>query len=144
MKTVPYLNFNGNCREAFQTYAEVLGGKIEALVTFGETPAAEGCPAQTHDQVMHACMTIGEDGMLMASDCPPEMYLKPQAVYVSIHPETVADCERIYNALSPGGEIVMPLQATFWSTSFAMFTDRFGTPWMINCAEQPAGAEGCG
>lgn len=132
MRAVPYLNFNGNCREAMTTYAAVLGGQITAMFTHAETPAGAHCPPEMQDTIMHARLDLGDGGTLMGSDCPPHMYVKPQALYVSLHPETAAVADRIFAELSPGGEVVMPIQETFWAERFAMFTDRFGIPWMIN------------
>jgi PhnB protein len=72
----------------------------------------------------------------MASDCPPGRFVKPQGFSVNVTAKTPSDAERIYRALSEGGQVTMPLAETFWALKFAMFTDRFGTPWMINC-ERP-------
>ena len=81
MKINPYLNFNGDCEEAFKFYEKTLGGKIEAMMPHGETPAAEHVPKEWHSKIMHACLIV-DDIMLMASDAPPGMYNKPQGLYV--------------------------------------------------------------
>lgn len=128
----PYLFFAGNCEEAFKFYAELLGGKISMMLTHAETPAASQVGPDWQNKVIHAYMTIG-DTVLMASDAPPEHREKPQGFSVNISVETPAEAERIYKALAEGGKVQMPLQKTFWALSFAMLTDRFGTPWMINC-----------
>jgi PhnB protein len=137
MKAVPYLVFNGNCREAFGVYHEVLGGQIAAMFTHADTPAATHCPPEMQDTIMHARLELGE-GTIMGSDAPTNMYQKPQGFHVSIHPSSVEEAERIYAALSEGGEIFMAIQETFWAERFAMFADRFGSPWMIN-VEKPMG-----
>jgi PhnB protein len=136
MRMTPYLNFNGTCREALAFYAEVFGGKIESAMTYGESPMREHMEADWHDNVMHAHMTIG-DVDLMAADVPPSMYQKPQGFGVSIHVTDPADAERIFAALAEGGTVTMPIQETFWAARFGMLSDRFGTPWLVNCA--PAG-----
>ena len=127
----PYLNVNGDCAEAFRLYAEVLGGKIEMMSTYGDMPGEEQ-PPELKDRVMHVRMTVG-DRVLMGSDSPPEYFQKPQGIHVSINVDQVSEAERIYNALSAGGTVTMPLEKTFWAEAFAMFVDRFGTPWMVNC-----------
>jgi len=127
-----YLLFDGKCEEALTLYAKVLGGKIENILPFEGSPAAESVPAEFRKRVLHAMMRIG-DQMLMASDCPPGKYEKPQGFSVNISVKTPADAERVYAALSAGGKITMPLSETFWARKFGMFVDKFGTPWMINC-----------
>lgn len=134
MRVTPYLSFRTECRQAFELYASVLGGKVD-LFTFGGSPAAEHVGPDMQDLVMHATLDMG-DALIMGSDSPAEMYQRPQGTHVSLHPTDPAEAERIYAALSEGGQITMPLQETFWAARFGMFTDRFGTPWMINCDRQ--------
>ena len=136
MKFTPYLNFKGDCKEAFEFYAKTFGGTIDAMMPFEGTPAAEHVPPDQQSQIMHACLSVG-DQTLMASDCFGGMYQKPSGMSVSIHFDTADEGRRVFDALAQGGEIVMPFEPTFWSSGFGMVTDRFGTPWMINC--QPAG-----
>jgi PhnB protein len=137
MRFVPYLNFDGRCAEAFRFYERVLGGRIEMLMTHGESPIAGDVPTEWHDRVMHACLSVGGQ-QIMASDGPPGQHEKPQGLYVSIHVEGTAEAERIFRELAEGGSTVMPIGETFWSPRFGMCVDRFGTPWMVNCA--PVGA----
>ncbi|HEU0013455.1 MAG TPA: VOC family protein [Longimicrobium sp.] len=128
----PYLNFNGNCAEAMRFYADVLGGSLEFMATFGESPMAEQTPPEQRDLVMHA--TIVVDGQrIMASDAPGGYYSRPQGLYVSLGIPEPDRARRVFDALSEGGSIQMPFEPTFWASGgFAMFTDRFGTPWMIS------------
>jgi PhnB protein len=135
MKIVPYLNFAGNCGEAFKTYQELLGGKLE-IMTYANSPMAADVSAEWRDKVMHAYLDLGTFA-LMASDVPPQRYAPMQGVEVSLHPETTVEAERLFKRLSEGGKVVMELQETFWASRFAMFVDRFGTPWMINCSKTP-------
>jgi len=132
MRATPYLNFDGTCAEAFRHYERVLGGTILYLQTHGDSPMRNNVGPEWHDRVMHALFQAGEL-QLMASDAPPSHYEKPSGVYVSLHLDSAAEADRIYAELSEGGEVKMPLQETFWAERFAMFSDRFGTPWMINC-----------
>ena len=136
MKLNAYLNFNGNCGAAFRFYERCLGGKIEMMMTHGESPMAEQTRPEWRDRIMHTRLVIG-DAVLMGSDAPPEMFQTPQGFSVSISVETPAEAERIFNALSEKANVRMPLQQTFWAARFGMLTDQFGIPWMVNC-EQPA------
>jgi PhnB protein len=132
MQVTPYLNFNGDCEAAFRFYERVLGGKIEAMMTHGESPIAGEVPPNWHSRILHARLVIG-DAVLMASDSPPEMYQQPQGLFVSIGLQDVADAERIFQALAEGGSVTMPIEKTFWAERFGMLVDRYGIPWMINC-----------
>jgi PhnB protein len=128
----PYLIFNGNCADAFKLYEQALGGKIEAMMTFAGTPAAEHVPADWSDKVLHATMKI--DGQtLMASDAPPGQYQQPQGLSVSISLNDRERAERIFNALAEGGTIQMAFEKTFWAAGFGMCVDKFGIPWIVNC-----------
>jgi PhnB protein len=135
MQLNPYLFFKGNCKEAFTFYEKVLGGKISAMMTHGETPAAEHTKPEWQDKIIHARMTFG-DQVLMASDAPPEHYRPMQGFSVSLSVEEPAEADRIFKAFSEGGEVTMPIQETFWAHRFGMLVDRFGTPWMINCEKK--------
>ena len=128
----PYLLFNGNCAAGFKFYEQTLGGKIEALMTFNGSPAAEHAPSEWGDKILHASMTIG-DQRVMASDAPPGQYKQPQGISVSIGLSDRDKGERIFNALAEGGTTTMPFAKTFWASGFGMCTDRFGIPWMVNC-----------
>lgn len=132
----PYLTFDGRCREAFEFYADALGGRITSMFPFGDTPAAEHMPTGWGDKIMHAHLSVG-DRDLMGSDAPPGRYEKPQGFSVSLQFTKVDESERVFAALSEGGNVIMPLQQTFWAARFGMLVDRFGIPWMINC-ENPS------
>jgi PhnB protein len=136
MELTPYLNFNGDCAEAFSFYERVLGGKIVMMQTHGESAMKDQTAPDWHDKVLHARLVV--DGkMLMGSDAPPDGYVAPQGLFVSVSVKSAADGERIFKALTDGGTVNMPLQTTFWSPGFGMAVDRFGTPWMVN-TEQAA------
>ncbi|MDQ3557459.1 MAG: VOC family protein [Gemmatimonadota bacterium] len=131
MQFTPYLNFDGQCAEAFRFYEQVLGGELE-MQTHGDSPIAGEVPPETHDLILHARLKVG-DALLMASDSPSEHYEKPQGLYVSIQVDDPADAERIFHALAENGKVTMPIEKTFWAERFGMLVDRFGTPWMVNC-----------
>ena len=137
MELSPYLNFDGQCREAFTFYEKVLGGKIQFIQTHGESPMKDHVSADWQDKVLHVRMEV-DNFALMGSDAPPEHYQKPQGWSVSIGVKSHDEGARIFKALSEGGRVSMPFDKTFWSPGFGMLVDRFGTPWMINCeAPQP-------
>ncbi len=135
MKLTPYLNFNGQCEEAFERYAKCLGGKILLKMTYGESPMpAEQTPPGWSGKLLHATLAIG-DQLLQGADTPAEH--KPRGFAISISLDDAAEAERIFVALAEGGTVQMSIQETFWALRCGMVTDRFGTPWMINC-EKPA------
>lgn len=134
MKFNPYLFFDGQCEEAFRFYEQTLGGKIESMLTHEGTPAACNVSPEWGKKIPHARMTIG-DTVWMASDAPPGHYQKPQGFSVNISVNKPEEAERIYQALAEDGSVQMALQQTFWATRFAMLSDRFGVPWMINCEQ---------
>lgn len=135
MKLNPYLNFPGNCEEAFKTYAKVLGGEIVAMLTYGEMPGDHPIPDEMRKKIAHARLIVG-DQVLMASDAGPERFKPMQGVSVTLNIPEPAEAERVYNALIEGGSAIMPLEETFWARKFGVLVDRFGTQWMVNC-EKP-------
>jgi len=126
-----YLFFNGNCAEAMRFYERTLGGKLEKIMTYADSPEPEQCPAGAGNLVMHAALQL--DGrMLMASDTPPSYGPKPMAGFaLSLNYPTAEEARRIFDLLADGGTVTMPMQKTFWTDAFGMLTDRFGTPWMV-------------
>ena len=134
----PYLNFGGNCREAFTRYQEIFGGEL-FLLPMSDMPADDGqtVPPEQADLIMHAALTF-DDNLLMASDAQPGEFGPVRGMYVNYAVADVAEAERVFKELSDGGTIEMPIGPTFFSPMFGVCVDRFGTPWMVN-AEQPTG-----
>ncbi|SFI53756.1 PhnB protein [Pseudomonas guineae] len=132
MKIHAYLTFDGQCEAAFTFYAECLNGSLE-LMHFGESPEAKNVPAQFHDRVIHVCLTSGDQVLMGADALPGTPYDGIKGCSISLQVENVPEAERLYEALSAQGSVQMVLQPTFWATRFAVFTDRFGVSWMINC-----------
>jgi PhnB protein len=130
MKLNTYLNYGGNCRQAFRFYEQHLGGKITMMITHGEGPNPAGVPPGWKDAVLHARIDIGGTE-LMAADVPPERFQPMRSAYLSLSVDTTEEAERIYALLSDGGQIFMPMEETFFAFRFAMLRDRFGTSWMI-------------
>jgi PhnB protein len=134
MEISPYLNFNGQCAEAFTFYAECLGGKIVMMQTFGESPMKDQVPPEFQDKVLHVRLEVGGQA-LMGSDAPVGRYDAPQGMSVSLSIPKASEGERIFAALSAGGRVTMPFAKTFWAAGFGMVVDRFGIPWMVNCEQ---------
>ena len=137
MQLNAYLNFNGRCEEAFKFYEKCLGGKIMATFTHRGTPMEAQTPPEWLDKIMHIRMEAA-GGILMGSDAPPSHYETPRGFSVTIGLSDATEAERIFHAMSEGGTVSMPIQQTFWALRFAMFVDRFGIPWMINCEQAAA------
>jgi PhnB protein len=129
---VPYLGFNGTCREAFSFYADLFGGAIEAMLTHGEMPDADNhVDAADRAKIMHAALRVG-DGLLYGGDAPGNYYTTPAGFMVTLTFADAGEGERVFNALAEGGKVQMPYGETFWTERFGMAIDRFGTPWAIN------------
>ena len=143
MEPTIYLFFRGNCLEAMTRYAEVLGGEITGVFRNGDTPDAASRMAGGDDLVMNMSLRLGS-ATIMASDAPEEYFSKPQGFRVSIAPTSRDEFDRIHAALAPAevaGDEMAPGE-TFWAERFAMFTDKYGTPWMLNFEGNKARAEG--
>jgi PhnB protein len=130
MKLHTYLNYGGNCAQAFRFYEKHLGGKITTMMTHGEQPDAKDVSPDHKDAILYARMGIGETE-LMGSDVPSERFQPMRSVYLSLSVSTTGEAERIFALLSDSGEIFMPMQETFFAHRFAMLRDKFGTSWMI-------------
>lgn len=134
-KVNTYLNFAGNAEQAFNFYKSVFGGEFDSLVRFKDMPM-EGVdlPPEDADKIMHISLPIGDD-VLMASDAPESMGFKVNFgnnAHVSIHPESRQEADRLFNALSEGGDIEMPIADQAWGDYYGSFRDKFGVQWMVN------------
>ena len=130
MKLYTYLNYGGNCAQAFRFYEAHLGAKIIMMMTHGQQPNAQDVPPDRKDTILHARISIGETE-LMGADVPPERFQPMRSAYLSLLVDSTEEAERIYALLSEGGEIFMKMEETFFAFRFAMLRDRFGTSWMI-------------
>lgn len=134
MQLNAYLLFKGNCEEAFKFYEKCLGGTIKAMIPHAGTPAEQHVSAEWRNKIMHARLVVG-DAVLMGSDAPLDRSEEPKGFSVSVTIDDPSEAERLFHALEEGGIVKMPIQQTFWSPRFGMLVDRFGIPWMINCAQ---------
>lgn len=141
MKANPYLNFDGNCREAMEFYKSVFGGEFDNVMTFGDMPRSDDfeTPEEEKDRILHMSLPIGEDLWILASDILPSQGHKLTVgnnSYICLVPESKDEGENLFNKLSEGGEVEMPYDKQFWGDYFASFKDKFGVCWMINWSEK--------
>jgi PhnB protein len=125
-----YLNYGGNCEEAFEYYAQHLGGSITMLMRHGEQPNPESTPPGWTGKVLHARMDLGGTE-LIGADIPADRFKPIRSAYLSLTLDSDGEADRVFGLLSDGGEIYMPMQETFFATRFAMLRDKFGTSWML-------------
>jgi PhnB protein len=131
-----YLNYGGNCADAFRFYEQHLGGKITMMMKHGEAPDQSQIRPEWKDAVLHARMSLGGTE-LSAADVPPDRFQPMRSAYLTLSFDTPQETERVYALLTEGGQIFMPLQETFFASRFAMLRDKFGTSWML-LSERPA------
>lgn len=128
MKLATYLNFPGNCKDALQYYEKHLGAKIIMMMTFDQMPDPKNVPPGMEKGILHARIAIG-DTPVMASDGPKVEPMR--SAYLSLSVDSSAEAERIYKALSEGGEVFMPMTETFFAHRFGQLRDKFGINWMV-------------
>ncbi len=132
-----YLNFSGNCEEAFNFYKSVFGTEFSYIGRFGEMPPQEGCEPMNEEfanKIMHVSLPIGNT-ILMGSDTGGEWapnFVQGNNFAISINTDSKEEADVLFNGLSAGGMVTMPMADTFWGAYFGMFTDKFGINWMVN------------
>jgi len=130
----PYLNFMGNTEEAFNFYKSVFGGEFLTIQRFKDTPEKDKIPANEQDKLMHVALPIGGN-ILMGTDALESMghTVKPGSnMSISVDTKSEEEANKIFNAISTGGEVSMPLEKMFWGALFGMCTDKFGIQWMVS------------
>ncbi|MCZ6704217.1 MAG: VOC family protein [Ignavibacteria bacterium] len=132
-----YLSFNGNCEEAFNFYKSVFGGEFAHIAKFKDMPENPKFPVAESDKekVMHISFPISKESILMGSDTGGEWAAKFKQgnnFSISINADNKVEADRLFNDLSQGGQIIMPMNKTFWDSYFGMFTDKFGIQWMVS------------
>lgn len=135
-KLNPYLNFPGNSEEAFNFYKSVFGGDFAGGINrFKDTPEADKLSDEDKNKIMHIALPIGTGNTLMATDALESMGHKVNAgnnFHLSLEAESKEEAGKLFNALSDGGKVTVPLADAFWGAYFGMLTDKFGIPWMVN------------
>jgi len=137
-----YLTFNGNCLEAFEYYKSVFGGEFPYVGRFNEMPADAGQAVLPEDgnKIMHISLPISNETILMGSDTGGEwssFYSQGNNFSISVTTDSKESADHIFNGLSAGGRVTMPMASTFWGDYFGMCTDPFGINWMVSFAENP-------
>jgi PhnB protein len=131
-----YLNFAGNTEEAFKFYKSVFGGEFRSLMRFKDMPIpGENIPKSDEDKLMHIALPLGKDDVLMASDVLPSLghkLVQGNNVSISIFPDSKEEADRIFNSLSAGGKIEMPIANQPWGDYYGGLTDKFGVKWMVD------------
>jgi PhnB protein len=136
MKVQPYLYFDGRTEEALGFYKKALGAEVTALMRFKENPQPQYNPPNSGEKVMHASFRIGETE-LMASDGECAGQTKFQGISLALSAKDGAEAERLFAALSDGGQVQMPMTQTFFAERFGMVADKFGVSWSV--VSPPAG-----
>ena len=127
-----YLTFDGTCAEAMRFYERTLGGRLETLMTHAESPLANDTPPGSADRILHSRLVV-DGGALMASDAPAgQPYGGMHGFAIALNYTGLEEARRVFEALSAGGRVTLPLQKVFWADLFGMLVDRFGTPWIVN------------
>lgn len=134
----PYLTFNGTCEEAFNLYKFVFGGEFPYVGKFKDMPdnPEYPIPESEKEKIMHISLPISKETTLMGSDSSEafgQATVQGNNFSMSINTQTVDEATRIFNELSVGGEILMPLNETFWGALFGTLVDKYGIQWMVNC-----------
>ena len=132
-----YITFDGTCEEAFKFYSSVFQHNIERWNRFGDMPAEEGQPPLTDElknRIMHVSLPISEETVLMGSDSMPGMHEITQGnnFSLSLDANSREEAQDLFEKLSEGGHVTMPLEDTFWGAYFGMWIDKFGINWMVN------------
>jgi PhnB protein len=137
-----YLTFNGNCKEAFDFYKKVFGGEFSYMSRFRDMPPMEGqkpVPAEEADNIMHISLPISKETIIMGSDTGGEWaprFKQGNNFSISITTEKKEEADRLFNELSAEGQVIMPMDQTFWGFYFGMFVDKFGISWMVSLADE--------
>ncbi|TDF37342.1 VOC family protein [Alteromonadaceae bacterium M269] len=134
MSLSTYLMFNGSCRQAFEFYRTVFNSDFQVIQTFADAPPDMNVPDEDKDNIMHVSLPIGSSILMGSDTC--SSFGPPATIgdnfSISYSPESKEDCNNIFEKLSHGGEVTMPLQDTFWGSYFGSLKDQFGVQWMLN------------
>lgn len=131
----PYLAFDGHCEEAFHFYKSVFGGEFAHMSRFKDMPGEHPCVEADSEKIMHFSLPISKETVLMGCDIPEEHSGAPKVgdnITISINPSSEEEARTIFDSLSAGGTVKVPLDKMFWGALFGMFVDKYGINWMVN------------
>lgn len=140
MKIVTSLSFRGQCREAFEFYARVLGGRVTAAFPYGDGPPGMSVGPEHKDWLMHCWLEVGDQAIMgadMDTAWAPNIDKPKNGFDVTLHTDDANQARGWFDALSEGGQVTMPFEKTFWSPGYGALIDRFGVPWMVNTMGDP-------
>jgi PhnB protein len=130
---IAYLSFDGNCAEAMRFYERVLEGKLEVLTSGGESPMADQIPKEFAHRILHARLALPDGGLLFAGDAPAHVpYEGVKGVALTLNYDTPEQARAVFDRLVAGGQVTMPMQASYWAKAWGMLVDRYGVAWIIN------------
>ncbi|TDQ11277.1 VOC family protein [Pedobacter metabolipauper] len=135
----PYLNFDGQAEEAFNFYKSIFGGEFTMVKKVGESPGTENLTDNEKERIMHIALPIGPNTILMASDILPSFghqLVKGNTTHLCLHPDSREEAKRLFDGLSEGGTIEMPMEDMFWGDYFGSFKDKYAIFWMISFSQK--------
>ena len=133
MKLNPYLYFDGNCEEAIEFYADVLGGETKLMMRFSDAPAGSfPIEDEWKNKIMHATLEFGDGINILLSDEVNPGFSQGNNMHMSLNVPNEEEAEKIYNSLLEGGTTKMPFGPVFWGGKFGMLIDKFGVQWMVS------------
>jgi PhnB protein len=134
MPVQPYLFFDGRCEEALDFYKKALGAQVEMMMRFKDAPEQSKdpnmCAPGSENKIMHAAFKIG-DSVVLGSDGYAKGQPEFKGFSLTMSAKTEAEADKLFGALSDGGQVTMPMMKTFFSPRFGMLTDKFGVGWMV-------------
>jgi PhnB protein len=133
-----YLNFNGNCREAVEFYAEVFNAETAMMMTFGESPADPSypLPEEAKSLIMHARLEVYGSAIMFSDTFPGMPFIQGNNISLSIVTASMEEITKVFGKLQEGGKVMMELQETFWSKCYGSLTDKFGVQWQFNLSDE--------
>ncbi len=133
MKLEPYIQFGGNCAQAFAYYQQHLGARDLMIMTFRGSPGEPGTSPDWLDKAMHASVHIDGQRLMGTDGMPGQPHTGMQGCSLTLSADTEVEAERIFEALSDKGKVTLPMETTFFARRFGMVTDQFGVAWMVLC-----------
>ncbi|MFZ1289242.1 MAG: VOC family protein [Melioribacteraceae bacterium] len=140
MKNIhPYFNFNGNTEEAFNFYKSVFGGEFLGVMKFKDMPDAQNFPTEVQEKIMHISLPLCNGIIMMGTDLIESMghkFIPGNNMHIMIATDSKEEADNLFNKLSVGGKIEMPMADQFWGDYYGNFTDKFGVNWMIDFSKE--------